>query len=77
MTDAAAAAGCVGHCDDNLSVRGARSYHAPSVIRKYGEWQQKQTVNNSAVKGSIGSITGFHNHGEGPYQGLLLVESAY
>ena len=40
------AVGCVGHCDDNLSVRGARSYHAPSVIRKYGEWQQKQTVNN-------------------------------
>ena len=58
VTDAAAAAGCVGHCDDNLSVRGARSYHAPSVIRKYGEWQQKQTVNNSAVKLSIGSTTG-------------------
>ena len=31
----------------------------------------------SAVKRSIGSTTGFHNHGEGPYYGLLLVESAY
>ena len=31
----------------------------------------------SAVKQSIGSTTGFHNHGEGPYYGLLLVESAY
>ena len=31
----------------------------------------------SAVKRSIGSTTDFHNHGEGPYQGLLLVESAY
>ena len=32
---------------------------------------------NSAANRSIGSTTGFHNHGEGPYQGLLLVESAY
>ena len=31
----------------------------------------------SAVKRSIGSTTGFHNHGEGPYSGLLLVESGY
>ena len=31
----------------------------------------------SAVKRSIGSTTGFHNHREGPYLGLLLVESAY
>ena len=31
----------------------------------------------SAVKLSIGSTTGFYNHGEGPYKGLLLVESAY
>ena len=30
-----------------------------------------------AVKRSIGSTIGFHNHGEGPYWGLLLVESAY
>ena len=34
-------------------------------------------VRSSAVKRSIGSATGFHNHGEGPYYGLLLVESAY
>merc|ERR1712079_832417 len=31
----------------------------------------------SAVECSIGCTTGFHNHGEGPYYGLLLVESAY
>ena len=31
----------------------------------------------SAVKRSNGYTTGFHNHGEGPYWGLLLVESAY
>ena len=31
----------------------------------------------SAVKRSIGSTTGFHDHGEGPYWGLLLVESGY
>ena len=31
----------------------------------------------SAVKRSIGSTIGFHNYGEGPYQGLLLVERAY
>ena len=30
-----------------------------------------------AVKRSIGFTIGFHNHGEGPYQGLVLVESAY
>ena len=30
----------------------------------------------SAVKRSIGFTIGFHNHGEGPYKGLLLVESA-
>ena len=29
----------------------------------------------SAVKRSIGFTIGFHNHGEGPYLGLLLVES--
>ena len=28
-----------------------------------------------AVKRSIGSTIGFHNHREGPYQGLLLIES--
>ena len=27
----------------------------------------------SAVQCSIGSTIGFHNHGEGPYQGLILV----
>ena len=32
---------------------------------------------SSAVKRSIGVTIGFHNHGEGPYYGLLLVESAY
>ena len=31
----------------------------------------------SAVKRSIGFTIGFHNHGEGPYLGLLLVESSY
>ena len=30
----------------------------------------------SAVKRSIGFTIGFHNHGDGPYYGLLLVESA-
>ena len=31
----------------------------------------------SAANRSIGSTTGFHNHGEGPYKGLLLVKSGY
>ena len=34
-------------------------------------------VLSSAVKRSIGFTIGFHNHREGPYWGLLLVESAY
>ena len=34
-------------------------------------------VITSAAKRSIGFTIGFHNHGEGPYWGLLLVESAY
>ena len=31
----------------------------------------KRTVSASDVKRSIGSTTGFHNHGEGPSRGLL------
>ena len=31
----------------------------------------------SAVKRSIGFTISFHNHGEGPYLGLFLVESTY
>ena len=35
------------------------------------------TNSTSAEKQSIGFTIGFHNHGQGPYKGLLLVESAY
>ena len=35
----------------------------------------KAYVTSSAVKRSIGFTTGFHNHGEGPYWGLLHVLS--
>ena len=34
-------------------------------------------ISTSAVKRSIGFTIGFHNHREGPYLVLLLVESAY
>ena len=34
-------------------------------------------IATSAVYCSIGFTIGFHNHKEGPYWGLLLVESAY
>ena len=36
-------------------------------------WQQT----DQCCRRSIGFTIGFHNHREGPYQGLLLVESAY
>ena len=39
--------------------------------------QSYRSLLSSAVKQSIGSTIGFHNHGEGHYYGLLLVESAY
>ena len=44
-----------------------------------GGWWSSAALpaNSSAVKRSIGSTIGFHNHGEGPNYGLLLVESAY
>ena len=35
------------------------------------------TNSSSAVKRSIGFTIGFHNHGVSPFQGLLLVESAF
>ena len=45
----------------------ATVFAAPS-----NEWDEISAANRS-----IGFTTGFHNHGEGPYKGLLLVESAY
>ena len=50
----------------NLLLCPSRAEHSPAT-----------RVPPSAVKRSIGSTIGFHNHGEGPYYGLLLVESAY
>ena len=53
-------------------------YHGdgPRVCAHHGAaLHHTAAVLNSTVKQSIGLTTGFHNHGEGPYKGLLLVES--
>ena len=53
-----------------------RPLHAPPST--VSVWHNiTSTELSSAVKRSISFTIGFHNHGEGPYKGLLLVESAY
>ena len=70
-----------GDCSREHVARKTLSYPVMRVAR-YSQadpplQQLVLLVNTSAANRSIGFTMGFHNHGEGPYYGLLLIESAY
>ena len=50
-----------------LTEQGQQAVRDTSQDSLGGEQSTLATVIISAVKRSIGSTTGFHNHGEGPY----------
>ena len=46
------------------------------IVHNVGAWSACN-LKTSAGKRSIGSTTGFHNHGEGPYSWLKAPTSAF
>ena len=48
-----------------------------SVNTRYPGLGTESELGREVTRASNKGLRRFHNHGEGPYKGLLLVESAY
>ena len=66
------------------AARALRGRHGPgaAAVHAVRQADEEQDLSRHARRHLppqvvLGSTIGFHNHGEGPYYGLLLIESAY